>query len=66
MDPDKSIFEQSNDLPYDMAWEFPRNRLKFIKTLGSGAFGEVWLAEASGIHGMLMLILLSSFKIYVS
>ena len=51
LDPDRTLFDQSNDLPYDMAWEFPRERLTFIKTLGSGAFGQVWLAEAEGLHG---------------
>ena len=48
VDQDKTLFEQANDLPYNMAWEFPRERLTFVKTLGSGAFGEVWLAEAAG------------------
>ena len=35
-----------------MAWEFPKQKLTFIKSLGKGAFGEVWLAEADGINGM--------------
>ena len=43
------MFEQSGDLPYDPDWEFPRERLSFLKMVGSGAFGEVWLAEAQGI-----------------
>eukprot|EP00111_Clytia_hemisphaerica_P018541 TCONS_00054846-protein len=50
LDPDRTLFDQSNDLPYDMSWEFPRERVTFIKTLGSGAFGQVWLAEAEGLH----------------
>lgn len=60
LDPDRTLFDQSNDLPYDMAWEFPRERLTFIKTLGSGAFGQVWLAEAEGLHGkdIILVILL--------
>ena len=36
-------------MPYDTDWEFPRDRLNFLKMIGSGAFGEVWLAEAEGI-----------------
>lgn len=48
---DRTLFEQSSELPYDTAWEFPREKLTFLKTLGSGAFGQVWLAEAEGIHG---------------
>ncbi|XP_057313104.1 fibroblast growth factor receptor 2-like [Hydractinia symbiolongicarpus] len=51
MDPDRSLFEQSSELPYDLAWEFPRENVLLVKTLGSGAFGQVWLAEAEGIHG---------------
>ncbi|XP_065668911.1 vascular endothelial growth factor receptor 1 isoform X2 [Hydra vulgaris] len=50
IDPDRTIFEQSSELPYDLAWEFPREKLTFIKALGSGAFGQVWLAEAEGIN----------------
>ncbi|XP_066912018.1 vascular endothelial growth factor receptor 1-like [Clytia hemisphaerica] len=49
LDPDRSLFDQSNELPYDMTWEFPQQKLTFIKSLGKGAFGEVWLAEAEGI-----------------
>ena len=35
------MFEQSGELPYDFDFEFPRNRLRFVRVLGSGAFGEV-------------------------
>lgn len=49
LDPDRTLFEQSSELPYDPDWEFPRDRLNFLKMIGSGAFGEVWLAEAEGI-----------------
>lgn len=56
MDPDRSLFEQSSELPYDMVWEFPREKISLIKTLGSGAFGQVWLAEGEGIHGRVNLI----------
>jgi len=45
------LFEQSGDLPYDLAWEFPRKRLSIQQMLGCGAFGDVMLAEASGIIG---------------
>ena len=38
--------EQPNQL---LAWEFPRKKFKIIRLIGSGAFGEVWLAEAEGI-----------------
>ena len=48
-DPNRTLFEQSSELPYDPDWEFPRDRLNFVKMIGSGAFGEVWLAEAEGI-----------------
>ncbi|KAM9385978.1 mast/stem cell growth factor receptor kita isoform 2-T2 [Pholidichthys leucotaenia] len=36
-------------LPYDHRWEFPRNNLRFGKTLGSGAFGKVVEATAYGL-----------------
>lgn len=42
--------EQGLHLPYDTAWEYPRNQLEFIKVLGSGAFGQVWLARAVDIQ----------------
>ena len=31
LDPGKPLTEQTNKLPYDAEWEFPRNRLKFCK-----------------------------------
>ncbi|XP_051982919.1 mast/stem cell growth factor receptor kita-like [Xyrauchen texanus] len=36
-------------LPYDSKWEFPRERLRFGKSLGSGAFGKVVAATAYGL-----------------
>ncbi|XP_069553464.1 KIT proto-oncogene, receptor tyrosine kinase b [Brachyistius frenatus] len=36
-------------LPYDSKWEFPRQKLRFGKTLGSGAFGKVVRATAYGL-----------------
>ncbi|XP_070562499.1 fibroblast growth factor receptor 2-like isoform X2 [Ptychodera flava] len=37
------------EIPYDENWEFPRNRLTLGKTLGEGAFGQVFEASAMGI-----------------
>uniref|UniRef100_A0A669E9K8 Fibroblast growth factor receptor n=1 Tax=Oreochromis niloticus TaxID=8128 RepID=A0A669E9K8_ORENI len=37
------------ELPYDPAWELPRDRLTLGKPLGEGCFGQVVLAEAIGI-----------------
>ncbi|XP_056112829.1 KIT proto-oncogene, receptor tyrosine kinase b [Rhinichthys klamathensis goyatoka] len=36
-------------LPYDPKWEFPRERLRFGRILGSGAFGKVVAATAYGL-----------------
>ncbi|CAB4006860.1 vascular endothelial growth factor receptor 2-like, partial [Paramuricea clavata] len=49
LDPHTPLTEQTNKLPYDAEWEFPRNRLKFSRELGCGAFGKVFLADAMGI-----------------
>ena len=48
-DPGYSLQEQSHRLPYNPKWEFPRDRLILLETIGAGAFGEVWLAKAQGI-----------------
>ncbi|XP_019731770.1 fibroblast growth factor receptor 1-A-like, partial [Hippocampus comes] len=36
-------------LPYDLQWELPRERLTLGKPLGEGCFGQVTLAEAIGL-----------------
>jgi FMS-like tyrosine kinase 1 len=47
--PDIPIDQQTDCIPYDSKWEFPRERLTFGRLLGQGAFGKVVLAEAVGI-----------------
>ena len=49
IDPDRTILEQVNNMPYDPDWEFREDRLLLGKVLGSGAFGQVVQAEAMGI-----------------
>ncbi|XP_034181640.2 PDGF- and VEGF-receptor related isoform X1 [Osmia lignaria lignaria] len=49
LNPDMTVDDQAELLPYDKKWEFPRERLKLGKKLGSGAFGVVMKAEAQGI-----------------
>ncbi|XP_046394628.1 vascular endothelial growth factor receptor 1-like [Ischnura elegans] len=49
MDPQIGIDEQADLLPYNKEYEFPREKLKFGKQLGSGAFGRVVKAEAEEI-----------------
>uniref|UniRef100_A0A672G5S2 Mast/stem cell growth factor receptor n=1 Tax=Salarias fasciatus TaxID=181472 RepID=A0A672G5S2_SALFA len=39
----------TSQLPYDSKWEFSRQKLRFGKTLGSGAFGKVVRATAYGL-----------------
>ena len=41
--------DQRDYLQYERGWEFPREKFSLIRSVGSGAFGEVWLAEARGI-----------------
>uniref|UniRef100_A0A671YH05 Mast/stem cell growth factor receptor n=1 Tax=Sparus aurata TaxID=8175 RepID=A0A671YH05_SPAAU len=43
------IYIDPTQLPYDSKWEFPRQKLRFGKTLGSGAFGKVVRATAYGL-----------------
>ncbi|XP_017797835.1 PREDICTED: vascular endothelial growth factor receptor 1 [Habropoda laboriosa] len=49
LNPDLTVDDQAELLPYDKKWEFPREKLKLGKKLGSGAFGVVMKAEAQGI-----------------
>ncbi|CAL1269807.1 unnamed protein product [Larinioides sclopetarius] len=49
-DPNMPIDEQVDLLPYDNRWEFPKENLKFGRTLGQGAFGRVVKAEAFGLN----------------
>jgi len=49
LDPDRTILEQCEDLPYDPDWEFPVKRLILQGVIGSGTFGQVMKAEAIGI-----------------
>ncbi|KAG5849656.1 KIT proto-oncogene, receptor tyrosine kinase b isoform X1 [Anguilla anguilla] len=43
------VYIDPTQLPYDPKWEFPRDKLRFGKTLGSGAFGRVVEATAYGM-----------------
>ncbi|RLU26184.1 hypothetical protein DMN91_002350 [Ooceraea biroi] len=49
LNPELTVDDQAELLPYDKKWEFPRERLTLGKQLGSGAFGVVMKAEARGI-----------------
>lgn len=49
MDPEKTIMEQADMLRYDTSYDFPMKDLKLGKRLGQGAFGEVLMAEATGL-----------------
>ncbi|XP_023245091.1 vascular endothelial growth factor receptor 3-like [Copidosoma floridanum] len=46
INPELTIDEQAELLPYDIRWEFPIEKLRLDKQLGSGAFGVVYKAEA--------------------
>ncbi|XP_014228085.1 vascular endothelial growth factor receptor kdr-like isoform X1 [Trichogramma pretiosum] len=49
INPELTIDDQAELLPYDRKFEFPRSNLKLGKQLGSGAFGVVIKAQARGI-----------------
>ncbi|XP_054082942.1 vascular endothelial growth factor receptor 1 isoform X4 [Zeugodacus cucurbitae] len=50
INPALTLDEQADLLPYDRAFEFPREKLKLGKQLGAGAFGVVLKADAEGIR----------------
>lgn len=50
INPNLPLDEQADLLPYDTRFEFPRDKLKLDKRLGSGAFGIVMKATAKGIR----------------
>lgn len=43
------VYIDPSQLPYNSQWEFPREKLRFGKTLGAGAFGKVVEATAYGM-----------------
>lgn len=49
INPDLTIDEQADLLPYDKKYEFPREKLKLGKQLGAGAYGVVVKGYATGI-----------------
>lgn len=49
LNPELGIDDQAELLPYDKKWEFPIEKLKLGKQLGSGAFGVVMKGTAKGI-----------------
>ncbi|XP_028411444.1 fibroblast growth factor receptor 3-like [Dendronephthya gigantea] len=49
IDENENLHNEIQRLPFIAEWEFPRERVKFVRELGAGQFGVVWLAEATGI-----------------
>ena len=49
LDPNRTLLDQIEELPYDLHWEFPRYDVRFGSVLGEGNFGKVWHARAKGI-----------------
>uniref|UniRef100_A0A4W5KR03 receptor protein-tyrosine kinase n=1 Tax=Hucho hucho TaxID=62062 RepID=A0A4W5KR03_9TELE len=49
LDGHEYIYVDPIHLPYDLAWEMPRDSLVLGRTLGSGAFGRVVEATAHGL-----------------
>ena len=52
INPEMGADDQADLLPYNKGFEFPPEKLKFSKQLGSGAFGRVVKADAMGINPM--------------
>ena len=52
INPEMGVDDQADLLPYNKGFEFPTDKLKFGKQLGSGAFGRVVKADAMGINPM--------------
>jgi len=48
---DGGIEEACEKIPYDEAWEFPKERMRIGQTIGKGAFGKVAKAAAWGVSG---------------
>jgi len=55
---------QEYELPVDVRWEFPRDKLVLGKHLGEGAFGEVRQGAADGIveRGVTTTVAVKSLK----
>ncbi|XP_014203976.1 vascular endothelial growth factor receptor 1 [Copidosoma floridanum] len=51
INPELSIGDQAQLLPYDTKWEFPRRKIKLGKQLGKGHYGVVMKAKVFGING---------------
>ncbi|XP_051172493.1 vascular endothelial growth factor receptor 1-like isoform X2 [Leptopilina boulardi] len=49
INPELTLEDQAEHLPYDKKWEFPQEKLALGTQLGSGAFGVVRKAKAVGI-----------------
>lgn len=49
LNPNLTMDEQADLLPYDQKYEFPRDNLQIGQQLGTGAFGVVYKAKAKGI-----------------
>ncbi|XP_051172496.1 vascular endothelial growth factor receptor 1-like [Leptopilina boulardi] len=49
INPELTLEDQAEHLPYDKKWEFPQEKLALGTQLGSGAFGVVRKARAVGI-----------------